>query len=246
MSRLTVVLLLVVSAAGSLCAQPEPMDVDVLAAWVRNVVGMEHYNERFERKMFLEQCGGDSNRFARVGKRMCELYPKEEAAVAFGLRLIGGYGTTNDLPYLERYVTNELVGADAARSIERIGFNEYALEQLRRYHSVTNVALDLSYFLSRKNCLLENILIDVSRMNPRPSAWTNLFEYSYNYISNNVKSVDRVDRRMLELRPEYRFTKRRLALMRWVLQNTEHPFYRAETQKVIDEMVAYPEANLPE
>ena len=246
MNRLAVVLLLVVSAAGSLYAQLEMMDVDAVAGWVRRVVRMEQYDESFERKIFLERCGGDSNRFARVGKRMCELYSKEYPAVGRGLWLIGCYGTTNDLPYLERYATNELVGVNAVRSIVRLGFNENALEQLRRYHSITKASLARSHLQSEKSYLLENILRDVSRMNPRPSAWTSLFEYSYNYISNNVNSVDYVDRGMLELRPEYRFTKRRLALMRWVLKNTEHPFYRAETQKVIDEMVAYPEANLPE
>ena len=74
MNRLAVVLLLVVSAAGSLYAQLEMMDVDAVAGWVRRVVRMEQYDESFERKIFLERCGGDSNRFARVGKRMCELY----------------------------------------------------------------------------------------------------------------------------------------------------------------------------
>ena len=245
MKRFVFTLIVAFFWSASLYGEGEVINEEAIMSRIRRYSHREHPSSSFGQRL-LTACGGESNRIVRAAKLLCARN-EGQRETGEALRMIGKFGTTNDLSYLDLYVTNEVCGCDAVNSYFQItGLTKDALERMQRYHAITNGTRNAADLRGEKMCLLVGSLYQARETVPRPPIWTNLFEYSYNYVSNNVTSSMTIDWWMLELRPEYRFTKRRLALMRWVLQNTEHPFWRAKTQEIIDELVAYPESNLPE
>ena len=185
-------------------------------------------------------CEGDTNRFARI---LYELAQTNDVCMANRMiACLGWCGTTAQLPFLYSMATNAQHGATAVKSILRLeGVTSNSLAAVDQCLSMTNVQarMEREYL-----CLF---MID---------------NFAKASTSNEIK--DAVEERVLcfarrsglynghfdsclSLRmPGYQFSKRRLNVLRDAERNMIIRFNEAFITNAINELVAYPEADLPE
>lgn len=185
-------------------------------------------------------CEGDTNRFARI---LCELAQTNDVSMADRMiGCLGWCGTSAQLPFLYSMATNEQHGTTAVKSILRLeGVTSNSLAAVDQCLSMTNVQARME----RENLCL--FMID---------------NFAKASTSNEIK--DAVEERVLcfarrsglynghfdsclSLRmPGYQFSKRRLNVLRDAERSMIIRFNEAFITNAINELVAYPEANLPD
>ena len=70
-------------------------------------------------------------------------------------------------------------------------------------------------------------------------------DFVFAYASNNCYQICEADITLISLCPFYKTSRRRLALLRHALPDAPGPYGREYVTNAINELVAYPEANLP-
>ena len=184
-------------------------------------------------------CGGDSNRFSRLLYEISLTNDVRHASSA--MRLLAHFGTSAQLPYLYSVSTDEIRGAQAVKAILRI-------------EGVTTNSI-----LAVSNCLAQTVINDherylafrdlverLYRLNPEDSCR----EFGLNYIRRHALTANEyclgVDYELKKRDLTYAVSKRRLAVLRSVLALELNDHQRNAVTNAINELVAYPEANLPE
>ena len=213
--------------------------------WIKDMVivsGQFIHGGEPARRMFenaKSQCEGDTNRFARL---LCELAQTNDVRIADRMiRCLGRHGTTSQLPFLYSMATNEQHGATAVKSILRLeGVTSNSIDVTGMYLSMTNV--DFEYRADACKALLRAAV---------PSCvTTGICQMARNCALRYARSANRyvmdVDAVFIETDSTYRNSKRRLAVLRSAYGLGVSQYQIAYVTNAINELVAYPEADLPE
>ena len=213
--------------------------------WIKDMVivsGQFIHGGEPARRMFenaKSQCEGDTNRFARL---LCELAQTNDVRIADRMiRCLGRHGTTAQLPFLYSMATNEQHGATAVKSILRLeGVTSNSVDVTGMYLSMTNV--DFEYRADACKALLRAAV---------PSCvTTGICQMARNCALRYARSANRyvmdVDAVFIETDSTYRNSKRRLAVLRSAYGLGVSQYQIAYVTNAINELVAYPEADLPE
>ena len=213
--------------------------------WIKDMVivsGQFIHGGEPARRMFenaKSQCEGDTNRFARI---LCELAQTNDVRIADRMiRCLGRHGTTAQLPFLYSMATNEQHGATAVKSILRLeGVTSNSVDVTGMYLSMTNV--DFEYRADACKALLRAAV---------PSCvTTGICQMARNCALRYARSANRyvmdVDAVFIETDSTYRNSKRRLAVLRSAYELGVSQYQIAYVTNAINELVAYPEADLPE
>ena len=213
--------------------------------WIKDMVivsGQFIHGGEPARRMFenaKSQCEGDTNRFARL---LCELAQTNDVRIADRMiRCLGRHGTTAQLPFLYSMATNELHGATAVKSILRLeGVTSNSVDVTGMYLSMTNV--DFEYRADACKALL--------RAAAPSCVTTGICQMARNCALRYARSANRyvmdVDAVFIETDSTYRNSKRRLAVLRSAYELGVSQYQIAYVTNAINELVAYPEADLPE
>ena len=186
--------------------------------------------------------GYDTNRYARV---LCELAGENTNHARRAIALLGVYKTPQSLPFLYSYATNAQYGAYAMKSIFAIeGITSNSLSAAESFLSITNsVTLKMDY---DRSDICEELLRKMSTspdLSPfRPMLLTAAITYAQN-VSMMHKSLDEA---ICDADSTYRYSKRRLAVMRAAQDRCWNATLTNHVANAINELVAYPEANLPD
>ena len=185
-------------------------------------------------------CGGDTGRFVH---RLYELTPTNETRLADSLiRCLGVYGTSAQLPFLYSMATNEQHGVSAVKSILQLeGVTSNSLEVADRCLSMTNVQARME----RENLCL--FMLDGFANAHSNSGVRNDVERCVLCFARRSGLYNEHFDGCLSVRiPGYQFSKRRLNVLRDAERNMIIRFNKAFITNAINELVSYPEADLPE
>ena len=190
----------------------------------------------------FRMAGCDTNRYARV---LCELAGENTNQTRRAIALLGVYKTPQSLPFLYSYATNAQYGAYAMKSIFAIeGITSNSLSAAESFLSITNsVTLKMDY---DRSDICEELLRKMSTspdLSPfRPMLLTAAITYAQN-VSMMHKSLDEA---ICDADSTYRYSKRWLAVMRAAQDRCWNSTLTNHVANAINELVAYPEANLPD
>ena len=241
---------------------PEYSDDEVKAQFVE--AGMFCHAEFIRRgnRRAFEMAGCDTNRYARILRELAVENTNETKRVIANL---SKYKTSQSLPFLYSYSTNAVYGARALKSIFAIeGVTSNSIAVAQNYFSITNFfPLDCAGDRSKLcQSLLEKVCSEPALSDYRAIVFDMALYYN-RFV--NVTSPNCVDVGLCEVDPSYKYTKRRLAALRAYeasvseyfnsLPDTAESYQRRilvfsyQTNylaNAISELVAYPEANLPD
>ena len=184
-------------------------------------------------------CGADSNRFARL---ICEVAHTNNTRVVRGMISdLGTYGTPAQLPFLYSMASNSQYGASAVKSILRLeGLTSNSVDVTGMYLSMTNV--DFEYRADVCKTLLR-ATANVSDSQEMRQAGR---ECALRYARNANRYVWDVDTVFIETDSTYRNSRRRLEVLRSAYSLGVSQYQIAYVTNAINELVAYPEADLPD
>ena len=184
-------------------------------------------------------CESDTNRFARLLSEIALTNVNLFAETA--VNVLGYYGTPAQLPYLYSVVTNEIRGAEAAKAILRIEgvttnsilavsncIKRIEIDDYERYKAFRD-------FVEKVYCLAAD--------NPNRNIGIGLIN---DHVRNENMYCKGIDKLLIKVDPSYRTSKRRLADLRSAINRGVHEFQLNYITNAINELVAYPEADLPE
>ena len=190
----------------------------------------------------LRMADNDTNRFARV---LRELAAESTNQTKRAIRDLGLFKTLESLPFLYSYSTNAVYGAEALKSIFAIeGVNSNSVAATCGYLTVTNAFTQQMDYDRSDVCewLLKEVSTSPSIAYLKPSCLNAAVDYAQN-ISIMHKSLDEA---ICAADQTYRHSKRRLAVMRSAQNRCWNSMLTNYVTNAINELVAYPEANLPD
>ena len=190
-------------------------------------------------KWILETCcGGDTNRYLRIAK---ETAASNSNFVCMAIALVEKHGSVDDLPFLYQYTNNAERAADALTTILQLGgLTEAAVNAASEYITSTN-----TYWVMDR-C---DVACELFRAATVSSAADNLKALAASNalcFASNSSQVRYNDIGFKNADPSYKFSKRRLAVLRSVLPRCRSDFSVNYTTNAINELVAYPESALPD
>ena len=182
------------------------------------------------------RCCGDTNRFARL---ICEVAQTNDAWIAEDMiRCLGVYGTSAQLPFLYSMATNEQHGATAVKSILRLeGVTSNSVATASRYLFSTNYRHRARYEIC--DCL-------VSQLAKTQANRSQAERVVLRFLSDYNIYHDWLDAAMKRTDPTYSQSKRRLSVLRAISLRETDAKDLSYITNAINELVAYPEADLPE
>ena len=210
--------------------------------WIKEMlVGSNCYidNPDAAERMFQNarrRCAGDTNRFARL---LCEVAQTNDIMIAEDMiNSLGVYGTAAQLPFLYSMATNEQHGATAAKSILRLeGVTSNSVDVVARCLFSTNYTKRVRYEVC--DCLISQL---AKHQGDRPVAEG----VALRFMSDFNIYHDWLDIAMKKANPTYSLSKRRLRTLRSIALRELDVNDIAYVTNAINELVAYPEADLPE
>ena len=248
-------------AAGVMADTPEHSDAEIKAQFVfagrcRHVEDMDsNYDYAFR------MAAGDTNRYVRVLSELAEENTNEIKKV------IGEFLYRKpplSLPFLYSYATNAAYGAQALKSIFAIeGVNSNSLTAVSNYLFSTNWFPFREIGRRSDTCtdLLKKIHGDSNLAEFCPA----ILGMATNFLQNVELMPNVLDGTLCNVQDGFRFSKRRLSALRAAKQRVTIELEDATTnsyevgrriycytfqtnylQNAINELVAYPEANLPD
>ena len=186
---------------------------------------------------------GDTNRLARV---LAELAQTNDAWYAeMAMWQLEKYGTSEQLPFLYSCATNPAVGDRALKSIFAIeGVTSNSVSATRGYLAITNACTQQMDYNRSDVCewLLKEVSTSPNLAYLKPACLTAAVDYAQN-VSIMHKSLDEA---ICVADPTYQHSKRRLAVMRSAQNRCWNQMLTNYVTNAINELVAYPEANLPD
>ena len=247
MNKLIVIMLVLLVRsvnANSIIAMPTERG---LAERIKLVIDRGYItNDRLKQTLF-ESSGSNSNLLVRAAKRLCAQYDSNTNPVPYHvLYLIGSFGTTNDLPFVENYLTNALTGLGAVDAYEAInGYNQKTINAAKRFLAVKNTN-DMIELRRNKRRSIKWMLGRLNRFGREGVDKRLFFSFGLECVSNGVITIHDFDYNINYLEPTYRYSKRRLALLRDLQNRPTNNFMTNYISKAISELVAYPESKLNE
>lgn len=185
--------------------------------------------------------GGDTNRLACVLSEFAQT--NDDQIAEWAMWQLKKYATPAQLPFLYSCATNPVLGKAAVESVLRVeGVTSNSVGLVQAYINITNgnaaVHWDHIYVFQE----MINALRDSSGEQERKMA----FELILNHAPDNIFCPIQLDRLIISADSSYRQSKRRLSVLRGVLGNGVDEYDIFYVTNAISELVAYPEANLPE
>ena len=186
---------------------------------------------------------GDTNRLARL---ICELAQTNSTEISsMMIDELGKYGTTAQLPFLYSCATNPIIGDRAVRSVLNIeGVTSNSIDIAQRYLMSTNVFPRAKQH--DRSLVCEELLTRVFEsddLSPfRPLCLSNALDFAQNVNTMHISLNDAI----IAADPTYQYSKRRLAVMRAAQNRCVNQGLYNYVTNAINELVAYPEANLPD
>ncbi len=229
--------------AASVCGQ-EVSDDEMKARMLKFVRPRCAGNpdDHFEPSM-ASCCRCETNRLVRLLK---ELVLTNDLYVS-GVMMwqLGKYATPSDLPFLYSCSTNALCGDDALEAIMRIeGVTSNSVEACARYFSLTNGFPATK--THDRGMLCVKVLKDVRRNSElaylRPRLMSVVLDFAEVVNTMHIS----LDEELILFDPLYERSKRRLRILRAVLGKCETELQVNYVTNAINELVAYPESELPE
>ena len=190
----------------------------------------------------LHMAGNDTNRFARVLRELAVENTNQTRRALHRLRF---YQTPESLPFLYSYATNATYGADALKAVFAIeGVNSHSLSALQGYLLLTNaLPPDISH---DRSMLCKDVLNRVFASEDltcfRPGCLDMMIDFAQYRNSGHVS----IDGSIQGVDPSYQTSKRRLAVLRAAQTRCYNSFQLEYVTNAINELVAYPEADLPD
>ena len=208
------------------------------------IVDSECYidNSRASERMYNNarmRCAGDTNRFARL---LFELAQTNKVYLADRMICLLGFdGTSAQLPFLYSMATNEQHGASAVKSILRLeGVTSNSVDVTDMYLSMTNI-------VQRDRSEICGFFFNAVKTSNVSVAIKERGEcVALRYARSANLYFRRMDEAMISTEPAYRNSKRRLAVLRSAYSLGVSQYQIAYVTNAINELVAYPEADLPE
>ena len=228
--------------AAAMADGPEHGDAEIKAQFVfagrcRHAEDMDsNYDYAFRMAV------GDTNRYVRVLSELAEENTNQTRRVIdeFFYRK-----PPQSLPFLYSYATNAQYGAYALKSIFAIeGVNSNSVAATRDYLSITNAFTQQMDYDRSDVCewLLKEVSTSTNLVYLKSSCLAAAVDYAQN-VSMMHKSLDEA---ICAADPTYQHSKRRLAVMRAAQNRCWNPMLTNYVTNAINELVAYPEANLPD
>ena len=184
---------------------------------------------------------GDTNRLARLIAELAQTNDVELSSQM--VETLGEYGTVEQLPFLYSCATNPAIGDLAVKAVLRI-------------EGVTSnsIAIAQSYLLSSnefsrakqhdRSLVCEELLKSAFEL-PELSEYRPLCLSVAREFARNVNTMHiSMDDAIVANDPSYRYSKRRLAVMRSAQYRCVNPGLYTYVTNAINELVAYPEADL--
>ena len=218
---------------------------DATDDWIKEMVivsGQFIHGGELARKMFGNAkmlCGDDTNRFARILYELAQTNDVQMADRMIGC--LGRHGTTGQLPFLYSLATNEQHGASAVKSILRLeGVTSNSVDVTGMYLSMTNI-------IQRDRSEICSFFFNAVKTSDVSAALKERGEcVALRYAGTANLYFRRMDEAMISTEPAYRLSKRRLAVLRSAYGLGVSQYQIAYVTNAINELVAYPEADLPE
>ena len=240
MKRNAMVAILALATAFVCSAEDDNSDEKIK----RLIVGSNFYidNPDASYRMFMNarrRCGTDTNRFARLLAEVAQTNNNWVAQDA--ISSLGVYGTSAQLPFLYSMATNEQHGATAVKSILRLeGVTSNSVDVTGMYLSMTNI-------IQRDRSEICSFFFNAVKTSDVSAALKERGEcVALRYAGTANLYFRRMDEAMISTEPAYRLSKRRLAVLRSAYGLGVSRYQIAYVTNAINELVAYPEADLPE
>ena len=186
---------------------------------------------------------GDTNRLARI---LAEIAQTNNAWYSeMAMWELEKYGTTAQLPFLYSCATNPIIGDRAVRSVLNIeGVTSNSIDIAQRYLMSTNVFPRAKQHDRSLICeeLLTRVFESADLSPLRPLCLSNALEFAQNANTMHISLNDAI----FAVDPTYQYSKRRLAVMRAAQNRCVNQGLYNYVTNAINELVAYPEANLPD
>lgn len=187
--------------------------------------------------------GGDTNRLARILAECAQT--NDERVVESALEQLVKYGTFEQLPFLYSCVTNSNIGDKAIKSILRIeGITSNSVAAVRSYLSFTNaITRQQAYDRAIASRQFLGAMQNSAASTELKAAGLQIVR-AFAADINTSNSI--VDEALIAADDTYRYSKRRLAVMRAAYPRCFNEYQTNYVTNAINELVAYPEANLPD
>ena len=221
---------------------PEYSDDEVKAQFVE--AGMFCHAEFIRRgyRRAFEMAGCDTNRYARI---LRELAVENTNETEWAIASLGTYKTNESLPFLYSYATNAVYGAKALKAVFAIeGVTSNSIPVVQGYLSLTNEAV----IVERGGATVcAELIRRAKQIGVSVDCRTNALSIANTFATEVNRNYYWLDHLLLLDDDSYRYSKRRLHVLRNAdLQRCPYPFQVNYVTNAINELVAYPEANLPD
>ena len=196
---------------------------------------------RGNRRAF-EMAGCDTNRYARI---LRELAVENTNETEWAIASLGTYKTNESLPFLYSYATNAVYGAKALKAVFAIeGVTSNSIPVVQGYLSLTNEAV----IVERGGATVcAELIRRAKQIGVSVDCRTNALSIANTFATEVNRNYYWLDHLLLLDDDSYRYSKRRLHVLRNAdLQRCPYPFQVNYVTNAINELVAYPEANLPD
>ena len=240
---------LLFAAAAVVCLGGERSDAEIRAAIVWNLAprcGGGTDRDRLYRRPSLADSvgmGGDTNRLACI---LADIAQTNDAWYAkMAMRKLGEYGTAEQLPFLYSCATNPAVANRAVNAVLRIeGVSSNSVEAASRMFSLADLPLP-DYLQVTETCF--QLMKKAMESGVGESCRSNAMSVVNGFATGERCNYYIFDRRRIEDDPTYGNSRRRLSYLRQIGQRSDLNEFQANyVTNAINELVAYPEANLPD
>jgi hypothetical protein len=190
----------------------------------------------------FEMAGCDTNRYARI---LRELAVENTNETEWAIASLGKYKTPESLPFLYSYATNAVYGAKALKAVFAIeGVTSNSIPVVQGYLSLTNEAV----IVERGGATVcAELIRRAKQIGVSVDCRTNALSIANTFATEVNRNYYWLDHLLLRDDDSYRYSKRRLRVLRNAdLQRCPYPFQVNYVTNAINELVAYPEANLPD
>ena len=207
----------------------------------RLIVGSNFYidNPDASYRMFMNarrRCGTDTNRFARLLAEVAQT--NNDWVAQDAISSLGVYGTSAQLPFLYSMATNEQHDATAVKSILQLeGVTSNSVASASRYLFSTNYRHRARYEIC------DSLVSQLAKTQANRSYAERVV---LRFLSDYNIYHDWLDAAMKRADPTYSQSKRRLRVLRAISLRETDAKDLSYVTNAINELVAYPEADLPE
>ena len=186
---------------------------------------------------------GDTNRLARILVEVAQTNNAWYSEMA--MRELVKYGSAEQLPFLYSCATNPAIGDLAVKAVLRIeGVTSNSIAIARSYLLSSN---EFSRAKQHDRSLVCEELLKSAFELPELSEYRPLCLSVAREFARNVNTMHiSMDDAIVANDPSYRYSKRRLAVMRSAQYRCVNPGLYTYVTNAINELVSYPESDLPD